>query len=99
MEFAQLKDIDLREAWQHEANDFTPWLAENLPHLAEAIGIPLGLEGTEMAVEGYSADILATCPADGSRVVIENQLESTDHSVSGGDKVGRVGGGLLSSGD
>ena len=83
MKFGQLKDIDLREAWPHEANDFTPWLAENLPHLAEAIGIPLELEGTEIAVEGYSADILATYPADGSRVIIENQLESTDHTHLG----------------
>ena len=81
--FGQLNDIDLREAWPNEANNFTPWLAENLPHLAEAIGIPLELEGTEIAVEGYSADILATYPADGSRVIIENQLESTDHTHLG----------------
>lgn len=83
MKFGQLNDIDLREAWPNEANNFTPWLAENLPHLAEAIGIPLELEGTEIAVEGYSADILATYPADGSRVIIENQLESTDHTHLG----------------
>ena len=75
--------MDLREVWPYEANNFTPWLAENLSHLAEAIGIPLELEGTEIAVEGYSADILATYPADGSRVIIENQLESTDHTHLG----------------
>ena len=83
MKFGQLKDMDLREVWPYEANNFTPWLAENLSHLAEAIGIPLELEGTEIAVEGYSADILATYPADGSRVIIENQLESTDHTHLG----------------
>ena len=83
MKFGQLKDMDLREVWPDEANNFTPWLAENLSHLAEAIGIPLELEGTEIAVEGYSADILATYPADGSRVIIENQLESTDHTHLG----------------
>ena len=83
MKFGQLKDIDLREVWPYEANNFTPWLAENLSHLAEAIGIPLELEGTEIAVEGYSADIIATYPADGSRVIIENQMESTDHTHLG----------------
>ena len=83
MKFGQLKDIDLRDAWPHEANNFTPWLAENLPLLAEAIGIPLELEGTEVPVEGYSADILATYPSDGSHVIIENQLESTDHTHLG----------------
>ena len=37
MKFGQLKDMDLREVWPYEANNFTPWLAENLSHLAEAI--------------------------------------------------------------
>ena len=40
MQFGQLRDVDLREVWPHEANAFTPWLADNLPQLAEAIGIP-----------------------------------------------------------
>ena len=83
MKFGQLKDMDIRDVWPYEANNFTPWLAENLSHLAEAIGIPLELEGTEIAVEGYSADILGTYPADGSRVIIENQLETTDHTYLG----------------
>ncbi len=38
MEFGELIDVDLREAWPHEANDFTPWLAENLHRLSQAIG-------------------------------------------------------------
>ena len=83
MQFGQLRDLDPREAWAHKANDFTPWLAEHLAQLGEAIGIPLDLEGTEVAVEGYSADILATYPADGSRVIIENQLEVSNHTHLG----------------
>ena len=79
MELGELRDINLREVWPHEANDFTPWLAENLSRLSQAIGIPLELEDQEVAVEDFSADILATHPADGSRVLIENQLERTDH--------------------
>lgn len=73
----------MREAWPNEATDFTPWLAENLHRLSQVIGVPLELEGTEVAVEGYSADILAKYPADDSRVIIENQLEYTDHTHLG----------------
>ena len=83
MEFSELKDVPLREAWPHEANDFTPWLAENLHRLSQVIGVDLELEGTEVSVEGFSADILARIPSDNSMVVIENQLENTDHTHLG----------------
>ncbi len=83
MEFAELKDVDLREAWPNEAHDFTPWLADNLERLSRVIGIPLEAEGTEVAVEGFAADILARNPMDGSSVLIENQLEGTDHTHLG----------------
>ncbi len=83
MEFEELKDVDLREAWPNEAHDFTPWLADNLERLSRVIGIPLEAEGTEVAVEGFAADILARNPMDGSRVLIENQLEGTDHTHLG----------------
>ena len=83
MKFGELQDVDLREAWPREDTDFTPWLAENLERLAAATGLSLELEGREVSVEGFSADILARVPSDGSRVLIENQLENTDHSHLG----------------
>lgn len=79
MEFGELKDVDLRTAWPDEAGDFTPWLADNLERLSRVIGIPLETEGTEVAVEGFAADILAVSPMNNSKVLIENQLEITDH--------------------
>lgn len=71
--------------WKHEAGDFTPWLAkhENLRFLGEVLGMKLKLEGTEVGVGDYAADILAFDTADNSRVVIENQLEKTDHGHLG----------------
>ncbi|MEZ5769477.1 MAG: hypothetical protein R3D80_18760 [Paracoccaceae bacterium] len=81
--FDRLVDLPLREAWKHEAHEFTPWLAENIEHLSEAIGIPLELTGTEVAVETFSADILARNPMDDTVVLIENQLEQTDHTHLG----------------
>lgn len=81
--FGRLADVALREAWAHEALGFTPWLAANIDHISEAIGVPLELTGTEVAVETFSADILARNPQDDSVVLIENQLEQTDHTHLG----------------
>ena len=50
-----LKNVNLREAWSHEAQDFTPWLADNLEYLSNEIGIQLELEGQEVKVESFSA--------------------------------------------
>ena len=83
MLLAELKDVAPRAVWEHEARDFTPWLAENLERLSQAIGIPLELEGTEVQVEQFAADIVAVDPEDGSRVLIENQLAASDHDHLG----------------
>ena len=83
VEFGRLKSIDIREAWRHEANNFTPWLSENLDRLSEVIDIPLELEGTEVQVEQFSADIHARNPIDDSAVLIENQLGGSDHTHLG----------------
>ena len=82
-ELGNLEQVDLRQAWPHEARSFTPWLSENLEILSSVIGIPLELEGQEVAVEQFSADILARNPRDDSRVLIENQLEQSDHGHIG----------------
>ena len=73
-----LETADLREAWKHEAHDFTPWLAENLDRLGSEIGIELEKEDTEVYVGPYRADIVARTRVDDSRVVIENQLEEAN---------------------
>lgn len=82
-ELGELEDVGLREAWDHEAHSFTPWLTENLDKLSAEIGIPLELEGREVAVGDFSADILARNPIDDSLVLIENQLEVANHTHLG----------------
>ena len=81
-QFGKLEFVDLREAWGHEAHDFTPWLANNLDLLAETMGMDgLELVGREVYVSGFRADILAQDSRDNShRVLIENQLEYSDHT-------------------
>ena len=77
-QFGTLEPVDVRQAWRHEAHDFTPWLAENLDRLAFALGVELECEATEVRVGPYRADIVARIPQDDSRVLIENQLGDAD---------------------
>ena len=81
--FGLLEPVALRAAWPHEARGFTPWLAENIGRLSDAIGIPLEVTGAEVAVGTFSADLLARNTKDGSIALIENQLEEGDHSHLG----------------
>ena len=81
--FGELASVDLRRAWPNEARSFTRWLADNLDKLAEVIGIPLDPESREVDVGRFAADLLARNPQDGSLVLIENQLEGSDHSHLG----------------
>lgn len=78
-----LQTVSVRDAWPHEAHSFTPWLAEHLEQLSELINVSLELEGREVSVDAFSADILARDIDDDSRVLIENQLERTDHKHLG----------------
>ena len=82
-ELGELKEVDLRQVWPHEAQNFTPWLAENLHRLSDAVDMELELIETEKAVENFAADILARDVASGALVLIENQLEKTDHAHLG----------------
>jgi hypothetical protein len=75
--------VPLRTVWKHEASDFTPWLSENLNEIADAIGIELEIVDIEVPVGPYYADILAKDAGTGDYVVIENQLEKTNHDHLG----------------
>ncbi len=73
-----LERVDLRQAFSNEAQNFTPWLAKNLKRLSAELGIPLELEGQEVGVGSYRADIVARVSQTDDRVLIENQLELAD---------------------
>lgn len=81
----RLVRVELREVWKHEAQDFTQWLVdpENLALLGEAIGIELADPHAEVGVGPYRVDILARDSMSDRAVVIENQMESTDHKHLG----------------
>jgi hypothetical protein len=77
--------VDIRTVWGSESNDFTPWLAEraNIALLAETVGLDLEVQGQEQRVGAFRADLLCKDVASNTRVLIENQLERSDHSHLG----------------
>jgi hypothetical protein len=85
MTLGRLSKLDLRTYWKHEAIDFTPWLAreENIQLLSETIGIELEVQSQEESVGPFSADILCKDTINDHYVLIENQLERTDHTHLG----------------
>ncbi|MBI4975399.1 DUF4268 domain-containing protein [Candidatus Peregrinibacteria bacterium] len=82
---SKLNKVELRDVWGHEAIDFTNWLAqqENLDALSEEIGVDIKLIKTEASVGRFSVDILAEEEASGRKIIIENQLEDTNHDHLG----------------
>lgn len=84
-DLGKVKKVDLRSAWKHEAADFTEWLAkeENLSMLSDELGISIKLIQTEATVGRFSLDILAEDENNGKKIIIENQLESTNHDHLG----------------
>ena len=77
----RLERVDVRDVWKTEAGDFTPWLGreENIALLGETIGIDLEVEAQEKFVGPFRADILCKDTATDDWVLIENQLERTNH--------------------
>lgn len=83
MDLGKLKLVDVREIWKNEARDFTPWLAANIDEIANKLGIELEVEDTEVNAGSFSADILAKDIETDRYVIIENQLEKTNHDHLG----------------
>ena len=78
----KLEPVPLREVWSHEARDFSSWLYNNLDILNDQIGLKITPIETEKSVGTFSVDILAE-DNEGKLVIIENQLEKTDHDHLG----------------
>ena len=82
---SKLSKVDLRDVWGHEAIDFTNWLSqqENLNSLSEEIGVDIKFLQTEANVGRFNVDILAEEESSGKKIIIENQLEDTNHDHLG----------------
>lgn len=78
----KLKQVPLREIWKNEARNFTVWLEDNIDALNQKLGLQLTITDREKVVGGFSLDLLAE-DEQGGLVIIENQLEKTDHTHLG----------------
>lgn len=85
MKLGKIEDVALRYIWPNEARDFTPWLAiqENLDYLGELLGLNLVEPEQEVSVGSFSADIHCKIENDNRTVIIENQIESSNHDHLG----------------
>lgn len=83
MELGRMESVEIRSVWEHEARDFTPWLLEHADHLAETLGIDLELEESEYPVGGFALDLVGRDLTNDAVLIVENQLEGTDHNHLG----------------
>lgn len=81
----KLEKVELRDLWKHEERDFSAWLAqeENLAMLSDVIGVDIALIERESHVGGFSADLYAEENGTENKIIIENQLEDTNHDHLG----------------
>lgn len=84
IQLGKLKEItDLRSVWAHETLNFTPWVVENIDLLADAVGLDITVDETESSVGDFNVDIYASETGTDRKIIIENQLEDTDHDHLG----------------
>ncbi len=86
-ELGKLEKLQLRDVWEHEARDFSAWMfrQENLDLLGKELNLEIDPIGTESTIGRFRIDILAQEPRTGHKIIIENQLENTNH-----DHLGKV---------
>ena len=87
MKLGKIKEVDIRKVWPHEQFNFSKWLAqdENIKELGDTLNLSLTDIETERFVGNYRCDITCKDELTGKAVLIENQLEQTDH-----DHLGKV---------
>lgn len=85
MKLGKLKEVDIRNVWAHEQYDFSKWLAgeENIKGLGDTLNLSLTDVETEKFVGNYRCDILCKDEITGKIVLVENQLEATNHDHLG----------------
>ena len=85
MKLGKIEEVDIRDVWAHEQYDFSKWLAEeeNIKSLGEVLNLSLTDVNTEQFVGSYRCDIVCKDEITGKSVLIENQLEPTNHDHLG----------------
>lgn len=82
MEIKKIQKISLRELWGREDKDFTAWLEKNIDYLSDVLGFDITIESREEKVGPFKVDLYGE-DGNGNKLIIENQLEKTDHTHLG----------------
>jgi hypothetical protein len=82
-QLGRLQIVEPRTVWPHEAHSFTPWLLQNVDVLSDLLGMDLELQVAEHPVGDFALDLLGRDTSDDSVVIVENQLDRSDHSHLG----------------
>lgn len=88
LDFQDMERQEVRDYWEHEEHEFTPWLSQEIEgeetsQLENVLGLELEVVETEKKVGKYSVDIVARVGSDGRNVIVENQLSASDHDHLG----------------
>jgi hypothetical protein len=83
VQIEKIQRVNLREVWRHEAHDFSAWLSDNIDVLNDAVDLNLASVEREQSAGSFSVDLVAEDDQLGGRVVVENQLERSDHDHLG----------------
>jgi hypothetical protein len=79
----KLRKVKLRDVWEHEAKDFTPWLAANPDVLGDVLGLEIEFTESEKQVGPYAVDVIGQDHTHNTVLIVENQLEKTNHTHLG----------------
>lgn len=82
-QLGRLDSVNVRQIWPHEAHAFTPWLLDNPDVLSDALGIEVEFEAAEHRVGGFALDLIGRDLAHDAVLIVENQLEGTNHNHLG----------------
>jgi hypothetical protein len=82
LKLGKIQQVDLREVWPNEATSFTPWLEQNPEELGELLGLDLEFV-REKPVGKFSLDLFGIDLITGRQVIVENQLETSNHGHLG----------------
>ena len=85
-ELGELRNVNVREVWEHEASNFTPWLSQNLSRLSAKLGVNLELEGTEVQVgrtTNASPRLKSTLITEKTGTIWQTGLTITDAPTKG----------------
>ena len=68
VKLGRIEKLSAREAWPHEAADFTPWLLANASELGDVLEMDLELSEAEHGVGKFSLDLIGRDGSTGERV-------------------------------